>query len=151
MKRLTALTLSAALTSALTVAPSAWADKPEWAGNKEKPSAEQVDAHKAEMKAKRGEAGRGADEDSHYADKKGKELKDKELKDKTKDKSKEKYKDKKQMREHAEDGDMQKHEMKQERDRMHQEPMHQDKAADPVRPQQSEGKSRKWWKFWGEE
>ena len=71
MKRLTALTLSAALTSALTVAPSAWADKPEWAGNKEKPSAEQVDAHKAEMKAKRGEAGRGADEDSHYADKKG--------------------------------------------------------------------------------
>ncbi|HBO93277.1 MAG TPA: hypothetical protein DD667_08355, partial [Gammaproteobacteria bacterium] len=112
---------------------------------------EQVDAHKAEMKAKRGEAGRGADEDSHYADKKGKELKDK-----TKDKSKEKYKDKKQMREHAEDGDMQKHEMKQERDRMHQEPMHeepmhQDEAADPVRPQQSEGKSRKWWKFWGEE
>ena len=151
MKRLTALTLSAALTSALTVAPSAWADKPEWAGNKEKPSAEQVDAHKAEMKAKRGEAGRGADEDSHYADKKGKELKDK-----TKDKSKEKYKDKKQMREHAEDGDMQKHEMKQERDRMHQEPMHeepmhQDEVADPVRPQQSEGKSRKWWKFWGEE
>lgn len=117
----------------LCLVPSAFADKPEWAGSKGKPDQQQVEAHKAEMKAKRGDVEQEMAETEDRAEKE-KMKKEKQLKQ-------EKDKKQKQMREHQDDAGMESEEMKQERERMHQSDA----------PSQPEGKSKKWWKFWGSE
>ena len=123
------ITVSSALLLAMSVSQPGFADKPEWAGGKEKPSREQVEAHREEMKAKRGSA-EDEMEDARDMKARGKEGKG--------DRDKMQKRD----REHQDD-DMHEREMKQDRDR------DRDRMKESsMDKQRDEGKSRRWWKFW---
>lgn len=135
---------------AVALAQPVLADKPGWAGNKEKPSREQVEEHREEMKAKRGSAEAEMDEARGKGDKwdKGEkgdkdrmkkrdrahqddEMHDSEMK---RDQDRERDRDQERDRDRAQDGSMEKQREK--------------KIESAQTQQQSEKKSRRWWKFW---
>lgn len=71
--RLQTITVSCGALLVLALSQPVLADKPEWAGKKETPSQEQVEAHKAEMKAKRSGAEEKMEETRAQYKKDGKE------------------------------------------------------------------------------
>lgn len=141
------ITVSSALLLAMSVSQPGFADKPEWAGGKEKPSREQVEAHREEMKAKRGSA------EDEMEDARDMKARGKEGKEGKGDRDKMQKRD----REHQDD-DMHEREMKQDRDRdrdrMKESSMEKqrEKKSESMQTQteQGESKNRRWWKFWGE-
>ncbi len=115
----------------------AWAEKPEWAG-KGKPSAEQKEAHKAAMKAKRSEQELEGGDDSEEDDKPEKAKKEKMKK--RKDKIDAERRAKPGLTERGEDVS----------DEAERERKETGKGSDQGQQSRQEH-SRKWWQFWKEE
>ncbi len=116
----------------------AWAEKPEWAG-KGKPTAEQKEAHKAAMKAKRAEQtleDRGEADEEEFKPEKVKKEKMKKHKDKLDAEGRAALR--------ADDSD------EAAPDRAEKERKEAAKGSDKGQ-QSREEHSRKWWQFWGED
>ena len=145
-----AITISSALLLVISASQPAFADKPEWAGAKEKPSREQVESHREEMKAKRGST------EAEMEEVRTRESKEYSRGDKYSKEGKG-VKDKIQQRDREhQDDENHDAEMKQDRDRerVKESTMEKqrEKKAESVQTQteQSESQNRRWWKFWGE-